>query len=518
MLRSHRILPLCCLLATLGLTLLARADAGAETSFRPIFDGKTLEGWSAPDMRYWSVTDGAITAKSSKELPCRQNQFLVWQGGIIDDFDLKLKFRISGQPGANSGIQVRSQIAEDGHAIGYQADIDRAGQWRGALYDEHTGRAVLAKPGQRTVIDEKGARKTEALGSPKPTFDSEGWNDYRITARGTRLTLSVNGKVTADVTDGQTGQRDLWGRLAVQIHSGPPMTVQFKDIKLKRLPLSDGRKKIVVIAGAPSHASGEHEFNAGVKLLSKRLQKIESIVAAPYHDRGWPKDPTAFDNANAIIVYADGGGRHPLVKNLNEVDELMARGVGLMCMHYGVEVVPGKPGDFFKKWIGGFYEHAFSSNPHWNAELKTGEHPISNGVREAKIHDEWYFSIRFREDMKGVTSVLKAAPDKKARSRNGYPPRPYPHIIANEGKVETLMWATERADGGRGVGFTGGHWHRNWAFDAQRRAVLNGMLWVAGAKVPEKGVESDPVSVEELNADLDKKRKMKRVELPEGVR
>ena len=101
--------------------------------------------------------------------------------------------------------------------------------------------------------------------------DPDGWNEYHIVASGTKITLKVNGVVTAEVDDKETAHRDAQGRLAVQIHSGPPMTVQFKDVHLKRLPLAGERKKVVFLAGRPSHASGEHEFNAGCKLLHKLL-------------------------------------------------------------------------------------------------------------------------------------------------------------------------------------------------------------------------------------------------------
>jgi len=518
MLRTGRIASLLSLCLFTSLSFVSPAvfvSPAIAEEFRPIFDGESLKGWKAPDMRYWSVEDGAITARSSDELPCKKNQFLVWQGGIIDDFELEMKFRILGGPSANSGVQIRSQIAPDGHALGYQADIDRAGNWRGALYDEHTGRRVLAKPGQKTIIAKGGKRQTSSLGDKKAGFEENGWNTYRITAKGSRLTLTVNGVLTADVTDDETKHRDLFGRLALQIHSGPPMTVQFKDIRLKRTKLTDGRKKIVLLAGAPSHGSGEHEHNAGIKLLARRLQKLDNVIAASYHDHGWPKDPTAFDNADAIVMYSDGGGRHPFIPNLEKLEKLVAKGMGIMCMHYACEVPKGKVGEAFKRWIGGHYEHAFSSNPHWEADLKVADaHPIGRGVKPSKVHDEWYFSIRFRDGMKGVTSILRAAPSDKTRSRNGWPRKPYPHIIANSGKVETLMWAVERKDGGRGVGFTGGHWHRNWAHDQQRRAALNAMLWVAGAEVPKGGVQSEKVTLEEINANLDKKRKIKRIELP----
>jgi hypothetical protein len=494
----------------------AASGSGVDTDrgFRPIFDGRSLNGWSAQDMRYWSVADGAITGESSEELPCRQNQFLVWQLGELDDFELKLKFRILGEPSANSGIQFRSQIAADGHAKGYQADIDRAGKWLGVLYDEHSGRGLLAQRGQRTVITAAGERTTTALPIKQPEIDLGEWNEYRIRGCGPQLTLKINGVMTAEVVDNEVAHRDLWGKLALQIHSGPSMKVQFKDIRLKRLPLCEQRKKIVLVAGAPSHASGEHEFNAGVKLLLRRLQKIDSVVAASYHDGGWPQDPTAMQNADAIVVYADGLGAHPLREHFQEVDDLMRKGVGLMCMHFAVHVEPGVEGDSFKRWIGGHYESGFSTNPHWTADLQPNPaHPVTTQKKSSAINDEWYFSIRFSED-EDVTPLLEAVPGFQARSMNGYPRVAYPHIKRAAGQAEKLMWGLDRPGGGRGVGFTGGHWHHNWAHDLQRNTVLAAMLWVAGAEVPEAGIESAAVSETELNEHLDPKQEMIRVELP----
>ncbi len=492
--------------------------APTEDGFRPIFDGRTLKGWAAPDMRYWSVEDEAITARSSDALPCRKNQFLVWQLGALDDFELRLQYRILGPEQANSGIQIRSEIHDDGHAVGYQADMDRGRTWLGALYDEHTGRRMLAKRGQRTVIDAAGKRTSTPLDVSALKVETDGWNDYHILCAGHRITLRVNGVLTSEVVDRHEGHCDLTGKLALQLHSGPPSSVQFRNIRLKRLPLAEGRKKVVMIAGAPSHGSGAHEHNAGIRLLARRIAKHPSVIAATYHDRGWPRDPTLLDNANAIVVYGDGQGRHPLAKHFDDVRECMKRGVGLMCVHYAVHVDKGAPGKDFREWIGGGYESDFSSNPHWHAELKVhADHPIGRGVRPARIDDEWYFNMRFREDMNGVTSILEAKPDDKARSKNGYPPKPYAHIIAASGRSETLMWAVERKDGGRGVGFTGGHHHHNWAFDTQRKVVLNAILWISGLAVPPEGFASDPVTEEELNQGLDKKRKTVRLKIPAEV-
>src|SRR3990172_3994611 len=124
----------------------AGSAVAADGGFKPIFDGKTLDGWKASEMSHWSVVDGVIVGLTTADNPAKGNQFLVWQLGELDDFDLKLKYRISGSDSANSGIQIRSQVPDDGHVGGYQADIDMAGSYAGALYDER-GRGMLAERG-----------------------------------------------------------------------------------------------------------------------------------------------------------------------------------------------------------------------------------------------------------------------------------------------------------------------------------------------------------------------------------
>ncbi|NNE93763.1 MAG: DUF1080 domain-containing protein [Verrucomicrobiales bacterium] len=221
-------------------TALAQDKKSAAES---IFDGKTLEGWKAPEMSYWSVKDGAITATSSEKNPCPENQFLVWQGGEIGDFELRLKFRVDGGPRANSGIQVRSQVEEDGHVKGYQVDISQPDpdgkkpDYLGAVYDER-GRKMLASRGQKTVITAEGEKKStpiEGADEVLETYKSGEWADYQIRFVDNKLTVKLNGVTTAVVVDNQEAEREMSGILALQLHSGPPMTVQFKDLKLKKL-------------------------------------------------------------------------------------------------------------------------------------------------------------------------------------------------------------------------------------------------------------------------------------------
>src|SRR6266540_155753 len=226
------------------------------------------------------------------------------------------------------------------------------------------------------------------------------------------------------------------------------------------LPLLAADKKLVIVAGTPSHPPLMHEFNAGTILLHKRLQNIPGLNAVIYTN-GWPTDPHAFDGADAIFLYMDGGGGHPAIRpeNLKLLGELMKKGVGLGCAHYAVEVPAEKGGPEFKEWIGGHYEHQFSCNPIWSPEYKSfPNHSITRGVQPFSVKDEWYFNMRFRAERKGVTPILVAKPSDQVRDGPYvYPQGPYPHIQAAKGRDEIMMWAIERDDGGRGFGFTGGH-------------------------------------------------------------
>ncbi len=498
-------LPLICIMLLGVLGLVTTSALAQEAGFKPIFDGRTLDGWKAPEMSYWSVKDGAITGRSTQQNPVKSNQFLVWQLGEVDDFEFKLKYRISGTPAANSGIQIRSRVDEAGHVAGYQADIDLAGRYAGALYDER-GRGMLAERGQKTVIGSDGKMGHSPLGDADAlmTGIKKGdWNDYHIIARGDQIILKVNGQVTAEIIDNDKGQREMSGVLALQLHAGPPMTIQFKDIRMKRTKLED-RKKIVLVAGPRSHGYGAHEHNAGCIILAKLLnENIPSVYATVYLN-GWPKDPTACDNADAVVAYCDGGGGHVVMKHLEEVDALAKKGVGIAMFHYGVEVPKGKPGNYMLDWTGGYFETFWSVNPHWKAEFKKlPKHPITRGVKPFFMDDEWYYHMRFVEDMKNVTPILTAIPPDSTRRKGNDAHGANPHVRARMGMPEHVAWAYERADGGRGFGFTGGHWHWSWASNDFRKLVLNSLVWTAGAEVPADGVTSKTPSIEELEANQD---------------
>ena len=268
-------------------------------------------------------------------------------------------------------------------------------------------------------------------------------------------------------------------------------------------------KKIILIAGRPSHPQGMHEFRAGCLLLQQCLAGVKGVSVTVYSN-GWPNVENAFEGANAVVIYADGGGGHPAVqKDHKEIlGALAKKGVGIGFMHYGVEVLATNGGPEFLQWIGGHYEHLYSCNPMWSPKYETfPKHPVANGVKPFSNRDEWYFNMRWTPDDKKLTPILVAKPSDEVRKGSYvYPKGPYPHIVAASGRDETMMWTYERKGGGRGFGFTGGHTHANWGDENQRKVVLNALLWIAKVRVPKNGVEST-VTPEQLAANLDPKGK-----------
>jgi type 1 glutamine amidotransferase len=272
-------------------------------------------------------------------------------------------------------------------------------------------------------------------------------------------------------------------------------------------------KKIVLLAGNPSHGPGEHEHNAGCLLLGKLLNQVPG-VKAEVNLNGWPKDMKIFDGADSVFIYCDGGGGHMAAQSperLKFIGDLMKRGIGFGCCHYAVEVEKNKGGPEFLDWMGGYFETHWSVNPHWDADFTTiPKHPVTAGVNPFKIRDEWYFHMRFQEGMKGVTPILSAIAPASTMNRKDGPHEGNPAVreAVAKGEPQHVMWAYERPDGGRGFGFTGGHFHKNWGQDDFRRVVLNAIVWTAKADIPAGGVQSK-VTPEDLEENLDPKGQRK---------
>jgi hypothetical protein len=219
-----------------------------RAGFEPIFDGKSLKGWDG-DPAYWKVENGSIVGESTEANPVKENTFLIWRGGEPADFELKLQFRMNA---TNSGVQFRSvhlpQGTESGRGAiagkwvlkGYQADIDFENRYTGMIYEERGTRGLLAPRGVASYIGADGNKKTignlelspDALIAIIKTGD---WNDVHIVARGNVLVNILNGHVTAMVIDDDQKNRTMKGLIGFQIHMGPPMKIEFKNISLKKL-------------------------------------------------------------------------------------------------------------------------------------------------------------------------------------------------------------------------------------------------------------------------------------------
>jgi putative heme-binding domain-containing protein len=251
-------------------------------------------------------------------------------------------------------------------------------------------------------------------------------------------------------------------------------------------------KKVVLLAGTVhqgpgGHPAGTHEYELSVRLLKQSLESATNLppLAVELHFDGWPRDPATLDDADTIVVLSDGADRkledHPLLvgDRLAQLKKQMDRGCGLVAIHWTVFVPRAAGGEEFLDWIGGHFD--YESGPaanQWYSKIQTAEtrctpaspeHPISRGLASFALREEYYYNLRFRPNDRRLTPILTTP-------------------IPGEQQPQTVAWAVERANGGRGFGFTGGHFFDNWEVDPFRRMVLNAVVWTAHVEVPPEGV------------------------------
>ena len=247
-------------------------------------------------------------------------------------------------------------------------------------------------------------------------------------------------------------------------------------------------KKIVFLAGEKSHAPKTHEYEKGLRLFKSCLESSGDVgnIQAELYPNGWPSDPGTLDGADCIVLYSDGSDAkedaHPFLvdERMEIIARQMKRGCGLVVIHYSTIVSSKKAGEEFLEWVGGYFDYENGTGPrNWYSKIQFAEtmtqlaspgHPISQGVRPFRLNEEYYYNMRFREDDARLIPIL-ATP------------------IPGEPDVQTVAWAVQRRDGGRGFVFTGGHMHSNWYLPDLLKMMLNGIVWSAKINVPQGGVE-----------------------------
>ncbi len=247
--------------------------------------------------------------------------------------------------------------------------------------------------------------------------------------------------------------------------------------------------KVVFLAGEKSHGPGDHEYEKGLRLFQSCLERMPEAgnIKTELYTNGWPEDAATLNDADTIVLFSDGSDgeltRHPFLVDdrMQCIAKQMRRGCGLVVIHYSIIVPSQTAGPQFLDWVGGYFDYENGTGPkNWYSkiqfartmtQLPSPDHPIARGLAPFELEEEYYYNIRFLPDDPRVTAIL-ATP------------------IPGEPDMQTVAWAVQRADGGRGFAFTGGHFHSNWQLDDLRRMMLNAILWTAKAEVPSGGVES----------------------------
>lgn len=216
-----------------ALLLLTAFSTAAEKESVALFNGKDLTGWEGKP-GWWRVEDGALTSESTPEKPCKKANYLIWRGGNPEDFELTADFKLSAK--ANSGIQIRSLEKPDWDTFGYQADMEGDGKLIGFVYHHQHG--LIAERGEKTTIAADGIKAAEALGDPAELlkhYKTGDWNTYRIICQGPSISVYLNDVLMCQITDHRVTRETSRGIIALQMHPGPPMKVQFKNIRLRTL-------------------------------------------------------------------------------------------------------------------------------------------------------------------------------------------------------------------------------------------------------------------------------------------
>jgi type 1 glutamine amidotransferase len=264
-----------------------------------------------------------------------------------------------------------------------------------------------------------------------------------------------------------------------------------------------GDRKIVLIAGPKSHGPGAHEYVKSIKLIKVMLDQSPNVkgIRTELVFNGWPTDPAVLEDADTIVTLSDGPDginfEAPLPflatpERVKTMERLMARGCGFMTFHFSTFVYKANA-DRILEWGGGYFDWQVPAGQKWYSAIKitssdmllgTPDHPISRGVHPFRYTDEFYYHLRFRPNDPRWRPILLAS------------------ALGGSPLDQTVAWAIQRADGGRGFGTSTGHFFANWQNDDYRKLILNAIVWTSGADVPEGGVISSYVDEQEVDRAL----------------
>ncbi len=318
-------------LAAAGVSL-SLTVAAAEEGFKSIFNGKDLTGWDG-NPKLWSVKDGAITGQTTKENPANGNTFLIWKDGTVEDFEIRLSYKIvpnNDKGFANSGIQYRSKVVNPANWVvgGYQADFEAGTTFSGILYDEAGvagGRGIMSARGEKVIWD-KDCKKQVAGSVGKSDeiqakIKKEDWNEYEVVVQGNHMVHKINGVTTVEVTDECESKRLKSGVLALQLHAGEPMTVQFKDVRIKLLAGGPSAKSdLDLLQGdwipVEIVASGEKMSAESLANIKVTIKGNRYVVVSNDGDAGSFKIVES-GSPKKMDVTSDGGAELPAIYEIS---------------------------------------------------------------------------------------------------------------------------------------------------------------------------------------------------------
>lgn len=426
----------------------------AEDGFQSLFNGKDLTGWDGnPEL--WSVEDGVITGKTNGPDHLEYNQFLIWRGGVLKDFELHLEFRVEGDN--NSGVQYRAQEMKDvgrWSIGGYQADIHGNTAYTGMLYDER-GRGIVAQRGQKVVIRSKNDKDVTKLDVSVAPIDVTQWHTMTIIARGNRLEHKIDGTTTAIIIDEDQENREMEGLLAFQVHRGPAMKAQFRNIRLKHLQgdrkVSQASRKKKSAAPRPEHAQPQWIWKQEGKEPAKQVFfrkefEIKGAVAAARLYATCDDEMTVFLDGQKVLehgtwsqpVFADllklieketPGGKHVLAVQARNGTSA----AGLLAMlnfesgwRDAWSIVTDESWSVSTKPAKGWNELNFKAPPNWGSADVVGE----IGGAPWKITQE---------------QLLAAAPLKEPEATS------IDHMVVKEGFQVDLLYSVPKDEEGSWV-------------------------------------------------------------------